>query len=314
MLYLMPSKAWWLSAITSTDRDGQSPLHYIAANEALNSSDLLREMMTAGRGVFQDNKITRSSSSGRKHCETVGIAAGCNACVWFRPNTLYSTVTGHEIGSSELVSASSIGPDSSPFTSTLAEPKSSSSSAHSESLFTEQQGVRGGLSIPNEAPINFEIIVPWLLRNMHKRAMDLDLKETQPDRTLKELTISICKDNSYVLIAPELRELLARLGIRVTADVIREVCRLYAADHDIVRRKWMEALEKAAKASSEGGGREEKGINSRSDSKGGDSSSSRHGQAFDKYAKASGSSGDTKEHAGAVLTGEEEDLGVDMKK
>jgi hypothetical protein len=59
-----------------------------------------------------------------------------------------------------------------------------------------------GLITPSDTSINFEIIIPWLLRNMKKRAKDMSSKG-EYSNNISDLTESIAGDDSFVLIAPQ---------------------------------------------------------------------------------------------------------------
>ena len=301
-------KVWWLTAITSVDRDGQTPLHYVAANDALNNSDLLREMMCAGRGTFHDRHSHHDAFVKKREKQTVSDLL-YRPSMWFKPDTLYSTLTGHEIA----CSSSATNPHTS-FSSvnSRAEPKSCSKDL--KTTIDENRSVLGSLSIPNEESMNFEIIVPWLLRNMNKRASDLDSKEAQPHKVLRAMAESICKDESLVLIAPQFREFLAKLGIRVTKDVIREVCRMYSADHQAVHRKWADALEQAERKKVEDRERAKKELSSMADAKNSYDETDKYKTVTEKYEKSSSSFEAKRQREESVLTGDEEDLGVDMNK
>tara|TARA_A100001015_G_C14563299_1_gene546221 strand:- start:22 stop:252 length:231 start_codon:yes stop_codon:yes gene_type:complete len=52
-------EAWWMRALSSVDNEGQSPLHYLAANETANAADILKQMTSAGRGKFDTTALKR---------------------------------------------------------------------------------------------------------------------------------------------------------------------------------------------------------------------------------------------------------------
>ena len=109
--------------------------------------------------------------------------------------------------------------------------------------------------------------------------------------------------------------LLAQLGIRVTHDIIREVCRLYAADSKTSRDKWTKAFERDL---------ESKMAESESKSKAYDeeqhsSYGSKFKEVYDKYdgyeAKDKSPKKTKKNIANQLLLlPEEEDLAVDMER
>ena len=55
-------ESWWVRALSAVDLEGQSALHYLAANDAANAGDLLKEMLQGGQGMyvhsFQDNFVS----------------------------------------------------------------------------------------------------------------------------------------------------------------------------------------------------------------------------------------------------------------
>ena len=129
------------------------------------------------------------------------------------------------------------------------------------------------------------------------------------------------------------------IGIRVTKDVIREVCRIYAGDYHTIRDKWQRAIEQAALRKQREHDDLVRMINDTADAKDGGSSSAdeKYHQVYAKYggeydSKSNEYDSDSKgvefnngtvrnadakreKQADAlILTGEEEDLGLDMSK
>ena len=127
------------------------------------------------------------------------------------------------------------------------------------------------------------------------------------------------------------------IGIRVTKDVIREVCRLYAGDYHTIRDKWVDAIEKAALRKQKEHDDLIRTINDTADAKddhrdtyrdvyakyGGDSKFDRYrdddpkgsnGDRDSTYRSRGNDSKREKQVDALILTGEEEDLGVDVQK
>ena len=120
----------------------------------------------------------------------------------------------------------------------------------------------------------------------------------------------------------------------MTKDVIREICRIYAGDYRTVRDKWERALEAAAIRKQKEQDDLIKIINDTADAKDSNDSRDRYHDVYAKYgadskdydndAKGGGGGGGggrsnkdakrEKEVDILILTGEEEDLGVDMQQ
>ena len=45
-------ESWWVRALSAVDGEGQSPLHYLAANDTLNAGEIFKELIHAGQGNF----------------------------------------------------------------------------------------------------------------------------------------------------------------------------------------------------------------------------------------------------------------------
>ena len=56
----LKKEEWWIKALSSVDREGQSALHYLAANEAINAAELLHEMTRTGRGNIRPDSRLRT--------------------------------------------------------------------------------------------------------------------------------------------------------------------------------------------------------------------------------------------------------------
>jgi len=97
--------------------------------------------------------------------------------------------------------------------------------------------------------VDYDIVVPWVLRNMVKSAGDraagsafatgIDLLEDMFQSIERRGGGDADADASgTVLVVPELRAVLSELGIRVTVDILREMCRRYPAEMEDIRAKW----------------------------------------------------------------------------
>jgi hypothetical protein len=298
-------EAWWFKVVTACDNEGQTPLHYLAANESEKVAELLKVVMRTGRGNFSTHHPESLTSSGKQekkrkdhqaHLST-GTKFACtddSDVTMFKNETLYNTSTGHEVGSvngpgSLLAGLSNIAESKSPVLDNyLADEK------------LELTGLLG--SKDNDVYLNYEIIIPWLLRNMRKRASDLAIKE-QPTDLLRVMTEDIAGDDSFVLIPPEFKNLLAKLGIKVTTDVIREVCRMYPGESDIVKHKWVKFYSKSMWTSD---AKQSVDTNYLSDSKGSKGDEDKLVTEYNRSNSINCSSD--------ILLGDEDDLGVDMRR
>ena len=45
-------ESWWVRALSAVDGEGQSPLHYLAANDTINAGEIFKELIHAGQGNF----------------------------------------------------------------------------------------------------------------------------------------------------------------------------------------------------------------------------------------------------------------------
>jgi hypothetical protein len=273
-------ESWWLKFVTSADNEGQTPLHYLSANEAPNADELLHAIMTTGRGNFSGHKQESTKAKIRRETSN---ALNEEKYKIFKANVLYSTSTGHELGS---VSKSM---------TMVAEPKL----VAVDEEFGDRQLEMSGLLGLDDSSMNYEIIVPWLMRNIKKRVSDLASKD-DPLVLLREMVDDIAGDDTLTLIAPQFRLLLAKLGIKVTKDVIREVCRMYSGESAIVNQKWRLNNAKAQQSAVD-----EKGSDHRSDAKA-ETRESKY-EKVDSESKYGHSTSN-------ILFGEEEDLGVNMRR
>lgn len=91
----------------------------------------------------------------------------------------------------------------------------------------------------NRTKADYDIVVPWLVRNVYRRSLDMGKKlGASAIDVLEEMIEMVNPDKGRVLILPEIRELLRYLGIVVTTDVIKELCNIYPATLDLVEEKY----------------------------------------------------------------------------
>jgi ankyrin repeat protein len=225
---------WWAKCLSARDRQGRTPLHYAVLGGNMST---LEALLGSGHGHFRDKK----------------------AMQWFEESALYSTTSGHVVGTvhggttrplEELPVAEA--------SFNLQRAALSSASwdlASSKRPDCDASGKRSAYT----SSLDFEVIVPWVLRNMLKRAQDLGSKrDMDASQQLRVLAERACVDGGgHTLIASELRAVLQRLGIRLTADVIRELCRQYPGDSEVISDKWGRYVKRMGleshKADSKGG-------------------------------------------------------------
>ena len=115
----LKKEEWWVRALSSVDKEGQSALHYLAANDSLVAHELLREITRSGQGTFRSTSQyhgVKIGKTGKKQSPAHALRAQLNeSSLWFTPNTMYNSITGHEIGHSSKQSG--------PSTSAFSEPK-----------------------------------------------------------------------------------------------------------------------------------------------------------------------------------------------
>jgi len=79
--------------------------------------------------------------------------------------------------------------------------------------------------------VTYEIVVPWVLRNLLKRCAELGAsRDDSGVEYFEKLIKKYDKRDTGLILIPELKLILEKVDIRVTDDVLREICRMYAAD------------------------------------------------------------------------------------
>ena len=91
--------------------------------------------------------------------------------------------------------------------------------------------------------VDYDVVVPWVLRNMAKSASDRATGGgfSSGIELLRDMLRSLDRgggESGDTLVVPELRAVLGELGVRVTTDILREMARRYPADMDDIRSKW----------------------------------------------------------------------------
>ena len=314
---------WWTQCVSARDRQGRTPVHYAVLGGNMCALDAL---LSVGHGRFTDKRVAK----------------------YFDDSALYSTTSGHVVGAvSSHDAADRVLEELPSAEQTFNLRKASLSSASWELSRQGRANSTASKAGAYTSSLDFEVIVPWVLRNSLKRAQDLGARRNLDGvQQLRILAERACVDGSgKVLIASELRTLFKKLGIRLTADVIRELCRQYQGDAEDIKDKWeryveqqeMESMRADAKDGSDArsrgragsrGGDSKAGAPAVAESKGGgkssdcsDRSGNAKGSGDDRDDMERGSKdGDDSEPGvgeslgGAAVDITEEDLGLDVEK
>jgi ankyrin repeat protein len=224
---------FWQKLLSSKDNDGRTPIHYAICLGKLAS--ILEMLLTTGRGKFYDKKSNNSSNQ-----------------PLFNTTALFEVSTGREVAALE----STFNDNTNNASISFAEPKTNDTTIQSRKKndidsYGVQVGLRSVLwdlprndknplfnSLDNQF-VNYEVIVPWILRNIIKRSTEMGAKSEKSGLDIVEDLINLIDyNNSKVLILPEVKLLLSLLNIRVTNDVLKELCRMYPTSSDIIKDKW----------------------------------------------------------------------------
>jgi ankyrin repeat protein len=171
---------------------------------------------------------------------------------------------------------------------------------------------RDSIGIAGIPTVDYDVIIPWVLRNMLRSSTERGLESSRSGaERLKTLLESVEQSRLGVFLVAELGSVLGGLGIRVTLDILRELCRRYPANMADITEKyeWVEGMKKEEREKEKEKekekkqmdslklrqvhGRDDKGhdrsdLHHRADSKGvskqrSASSSSKHSESDDEY-------------------------------
>ena len=109
---------------------------------------------------------------------------------------------------------------------------------------------RDSSGIAGMPTVDYDIIVPWVLRNMLRSSTERGLESSRSSaERLKTLLDSVELSRLGVFLVAELGSVLGGLGIRVTLDILREMCRRYPANMADITEKyeWVEGMQKEEK-------------------------------------------------------------------
>ena len=223
----------------------------------------LDALISSGRGDFFENADPKDLKS---HRDTVNLKTRRVLKSIFDERSIYDITSGREMAtylqsSHNLSSIRRLFADAQP-KSSLRKKDFSLSSKHnnlgniSRSLgdtfgHSESQIERGLYSV------DYDIIVPWILRNILRSCTN------KSDQTHSAGGIGLLEDFLHksdtsrigIFLVAELKIILGELGIRVTTDVLQELCRRYPGSMLRIRDKWdwvenMKKIEEKKAASS----------------------------------------------------------------
>lgn len=243
--------------LATKDKFGRTPIHYAASSGAPVS--VMKALTTTGtanlngRGIARrkSSTLTRSNMSPPRRSTNGGgvstLAALDQDKRWFDPDAVYETSSGTEIASALPASGTSVGTGAQ---NTLRSSLDGGSKAGDMPAMTTSlrnvawelgghDGLSGSTTMEEDKQQMFEIMIPWVLRNMMRRVTELGSREATSGITeLENLIDKHCCQPATCLIVPELKKLLGKLGIQVTREVLRELCKRYAAESGNISDKW----------------------------------------------------------------------------
>jgi ankyrin repeat protein len=244
--------------LATKDKFGRTPMHYAAASGA--PTAVVKALLTAGsanlngKGVgkrkFSLSSSTRGHGSPTRRSMSSSSSGGGSDWSgsenrWFDPDAVYETANGTEIaavaGSSSAVTGAggAGGLRSSVDVGVSKYPSMTTSLRNVAWELSGQDGDASGTTMEEDKQQVFEIMIPWVLRNLMRRVTELGSRESTSGITeLEHMIEKHCYQPATCLIVPELKKLLGKLGIQVTREVLRELCKRYAAESGSISDKW----------------------------------------------------------------------------
>jgi hypothetical protein len=204
----------------------------------------------AGRGVFssaqkQQSLRKCSHAAGRGRGRGTRKETAQRPYEWFKAGGVYNSVTGEEVA---VVHGMQTGSGAASYPPAKEEGRGSQGNKKLTLLDVAQVSSFNAYISPSpyddeeatsRTKVDYDIVVPWLVRNVYKRSFDMGKKlGASAIDVLEEMIEMVNPDKGRVLILPEIRELLRYLGIVVTTDVIKELCNIYPATLDLVEEKY----------------------------------------------------------------------------
>ena len=246
---------WWTKCMSARDEEQRTPIHYAASgslgtdeygNKYVNphQKKVLEALLTTGFGTYTQGLPGRHFDEQAMYSSTKGELLGASGVYPGGSSSLNTSTINHNknYNGDETPRELPIEFDKEPIDMRSA-------------AFDLGSLVAGGVNKSNNgqiynSPYDFEVIVPWVLRNMLKRATDLGgLQGKSGPLKLKEIVEDVISDEhvgrySGILITPLLRKVLAKLGIRVTVDVLLELCGRYVVeDKEEIKLQWERYIE-----------------------------------------------------------------------
>eukprot|EP01041_Mallomonas_annulata_P000402 gene402-729_t len=244
--------------------EGRAVIHYAVSQGV--SRDTLHTLLVTGRAVLHQESNANSGSTGsggkdsrdiRRSHQTTTTTTATNTkskktslASYFALNNLYDSVSGHVIAAIQkdyhIGSNMDAREEKKEAKSTsLAKRNSSTKSSMWDTLglrisssgMWEDRSQSHGIGTARDV-VDYEVVIPWVLRNVLRRGTDIgrSLGASGVD-ILEELMTDKDPKSEGVLVCSEVNELLQYLGIRVTKDIVQELCEIYACDKDSLRRK-----------------------------------------------------------------------------
>ncbi len=246
--------------LATKDKFGRTPLHYAVACGC--SASVMKALLKGGtanlngkgnsRITMKNDRMRRSVSPSKSPSR--GSPSRCgkkftldsfddNDAIsdrkWFDADAIYETTNGVEIGSSNM-STSAFAP--SHLSKTTVSRQYNNSMADVRNVAWElgmAEGEGNDMTFEEEQTEVFDVMIPWIIRNMLKRVAEIGSREdTGGIIELERIVRDNCSEPSEVLIVPEVRKMLNRLGISATREVLQELCRRYPSDPGSISDKW----------------------------------------------------------------------------
>jgi ankyrin repeat protein len=199
------------------------------------STDLLEALVRTGHGQFNVK-----FNSNRKHTTK-------ETDVLFNSTSTYDMESGREVA--KCTNSSKLEPSSS------ADPKTLSKNQFQEVGHARLGDIAVNLDNrltreKNVPSVDCDVIIPWVLRNMLGSIVDQNIEYEACRNDVRRLKSALLEyDNSGlgILLVPELEYFLDSLEIRVTKEVLREMCRRYPGDMMDIRDKfiWIESKQQS---------------------------------------------------------------------
>jgi uncharacterized protein len=278
VLIVCPQNSW-LRMLTTRDSSGMTPLHQCVSTGSLEVLDALLRPISGGRGEFTPRDVANSSGAATTlsgsskspidkrrtlNKRTLKQELIKNSTVpgyeWFDVGAVYNLSSGQEVISLDQTPMSM---HASNLLSRTADAKLSGSSSRlllgdtADDIVRSSYNLMSGAALPEAKAIttpavDYEVIIPWLVRNIHKRSSEMgDRLGATSTEILDELIDIVDMTGTRSLVLPEINKFLGLLGIVVTRDVIKELCHMYPAALTVIEEKWAAIRDQCAEPKDE---------------------------------------------------------------